>query len=56
MKAAPPALRAFLSLIYPPCCENCGAGVKHPSYLCDRCAAGAARIEPPFCEVCSEPF
>ena len=50
------AARAFLSLIYPPCCEACGAAVEHPSYLCDRCAAGAVRIEAPFCEVCSEPF
>jgi len=48
--------RAFLSLIYPPCCEACGAGVEHPRYLCDRCAAGAMRIEAPFCKVCSEPF
>jgi len=50
------ALRAFLSLIYPPSCEACGAAVEHPSYLCTRCAAGAVRIEPPFCQVCSEPF
>jgi competence protein ComFC len=48
--------RAFLSLIYPACCEGCGAEVEHPRYLCERCATGAARIEPPFCAVCSEPF
>jgi len=48
--------RTFLSLIYPPCCEACGAGVEHPLYLCAPCAAGALRIEPPFCNVCSEPF
>jgi ComF family protein len=48
--------RSLLSLIYPPCCEGCGAGVEHPSYLCEKCAAGAVRIEAPFCEVCSEPF
>jgi ComF family protein len=56
MKAAETTVRAFLSLIYPPCCEGCGAAVEHPHYLCVRCAAGAVRIEPPFCEVCSEPF
>ena len=50
------AVRAFFSLIYPPCCEGCGETVSHPHYLCARCAAGAVRIEPPFCEVCSEPF
>ncbi len=50
------AVRALVSLIYPPCCEACGAPVEHPGYLCARCAAGAVRIEPPFCEVCSEPF
>jgi ComF family protein len=48
--------RAFLSLIYPPCCEACGAGVEHPRYLCEACEAGAERIEAPFCKVCSEPF
>jgi competence protein ComFC len=50
------AARSFLSLIYPPCCEGCGAGVEHPRYLCEKCAAGAVRIEAPFCKVCSEPF
>jgi competence protein ComFC len=50
------AVRAFLSLIYPPCCEGCGKAVEHPHYLCAHCAGGAVRIEPPFCEVCSEPF
>jgi ComF family protein len=49
------AARAFLSLLYPPCCEACGAGVEPPRYLCEACAAGAVRIEAPFCEVCSEP-
>jgi ComF family protein len=48
--------RGFLSLIYPPSCEGCGAGVELPNYLCEKCGAGAVRIEAPFCEVCSEPF
>jgi competence protein ComFC len=48
--------QAFLSLIYPPCCEGCGAGVELPQYLCEKCAAGAVRIEAPYCKVCSEPF
>jgi len=52
----PDAARAFLSLIYPPCCEGCGSAVEHPDYLCEKCKAGAARIAEPFCEVCSEPF
>ena len=57
MKLAETA-RSLLSLIYPPCCEACGAGIEYPLYLCERCAAQAveARIEPPFCKVCSEPF
>jgi ComF family protein len=49
-------VRAFFSLLYPPCCEACGAGVEPPRYLCEKCAAGAVRIEAPFCKVCSEPF
>lgn len=50
------AARALLSLLYPASCEQCGAGVEHPRYLCEACAAGAVRIEAPFCRVCSEPF
>lgn len=50
------AARALASLIYPPCCEGCGGAVEHPRYLCEACAARAARIEAPFCQVCSEPF
>jgi ComF family protein len=49
-------LRPLLSLIYPPSCEQCGAGIEHPRYLCEKCAAEAVRIEAPFCKVCSEPF
>jgi len=49
-------MRDLLSLVYPPSCEQCGAGVEHPHYLCEKCAAGAERIEAPFCRVCSEPF
>ncbi len=56
MKAAGSVARAFLSLLYPPCCEGCSAPVEHPRYLCETCAAGVTRIEPPFCQVCSEPF
>jgi ComF family protein len=47
---------ALLSLLYPPSCEACGCAVLHPHYLCEPCAAGAVRIEAPFCQVCSEPF
>jgi competence protein ComFC len=47
---------ALSSLIYPPCCEECGAGVDAPAYLCTRCAGEAVRISAPFCMVCSEPF
>jgi ComF family protein len=52
MKAA----QALLSLLYPPICEGCGAGVEPPHYLCEQCAAGAARIRTPYCQTCSEPF
>jgi ComF family protein len=50
------AAQALISLLYPPCCEACGAGVEPSRYLCEKCAASAVRIEPPFCQVCSEPF
>jgi len=48
--------RPLFSLLYPPCCEGCGAGVEYPRYLCEQCAAAAVRIKEPFCKVCSEPF
>jgi ComF family protein len=45
----------LFSLLYPPCCEACGRGIESSQYLCDPCAAKAARIRPPYCSVCSEP-
>jgi competence protein ComFC len=47
---------ALASLLYPPRCEYCAAGVPQDEYLCASCRAKAKRIKPPFCERCSEPF
>jgi competence protein ComFC len=52
---------AFLDLVYPRRCEMCetlleagrpGAG----RWLCDGCLEALPRIEPPFCNVCGEPY
>jgi ComF family protein len=49
-------IEALTSLFYPPVCTICGANVDRSEYLCEACDAKAARIVPPFCEICSEPF
>ena len=46
----------MLSLFYPPHCAACGANTEPGVYLCASCAATVARIEAPFCRVCSQPF
>lgn len=48
--------KPFASLLYPASCESCDLPVEQHEYLCPACAAQALRIEPPFCQVCSEPF
>lgn len=49
-------VEALISLFYPPICTICAADVGASEYLCGDCHAKAARIVPPFCETCSEPF
>ena len=49
-------LRAIASLLYPPTCTICSASVAASEYLCAECDAKVARIVPPFCAKCSEPF
>lgn len=46
----------LLGLFFPPHCAICGADTVPKSHLCGRCAAGARRIEAPFCRTCSQPF
>jgi len=50
------AAGAFLTLLYPPHCAICGAGLDRGQYLCTACNGTARRIEPPFCKTCSQPF
>lgn len=47
---------ALLSLFYPPHCAACGASTPAGTHLCLGCAGEVSRIEPPFCQVCSQPF
>jgi competence protein ComFC len=49
-------IEALISLFYPPICTICAADVGPSEYLCGDCNAKVARIVPPFCETCSEPF
>ena len=50
------ARRAFSRCSIRRAARDAGRAVEHPRYLCEACAAGAVRIEAPFCQVCSEPF
>ncbi len=47
---------ALLSLFFPPHCASCGADTERGAHVCEGCAGKARRIEPPFCQRCSEPF
>jgi competence protein ComFC len=49
-------LGGIATLLYPPSCTICSASVDPGEYLCEECAAKSARIVPPFCAKCSEPF
>jgi len=46
----------LLSLLYPPHCELCHAPTTPHVHLCGDCAKKLPRIEPPFCQKCSQPF
>jgi competence protein ComFC len=50
------SLRALASLLYPPVCAVCSNDVEPAEYLCAECESKIARIVPPFCAKCSEPF
>lgn len=52
---------ALLNLVYPPRCEGCDAPTGHhrtgeARWLCDSCLGSIISVEPPFCDVCGEPY
>ena len=47
---------ALVSLFYPVVCAGCGTDVDSPDQICGECESKLARIVPPFCAKCSEPF
>lgn len=49
-------INKLLELCYPPRCFFCDEPLVERESLCDRCTACIVPIEPPFCEVCGEPF
>jgi ComF family protein len=48
--------RGLVSLFYPASCAVCLEPIDLAENLCPTCAAKVARISPPFCAKCSEPF
>ena len=51
-----PALQTAADLLYPPACVGCETSLSHGEYLCGFCNEAVPRIEPPFCEKCSQHF
>jgi ComF family protein len=47
---------AALSLCYPPHCAMCEADTAPSVHLCATCAERVRKLEPPFCQRCSQPF
>ena len=47
---------ALGTLCFPPHCAACKAATEPGIHLCDPCAENVQRIEPPFCQRCSQPF
>ncbi len=56
MRALPHPFRGLVSLFYPTFCGACSRSVPAGEQLCATCAETAARILPPFCAKCSQPF
>lgn len=59
MRIPVPVSRFFgslLDLCYPPHCIGCQRDTDPGSHLCAACTQTVRRIEPPFCERCSNPF
>lgn len=50
------SFRGLVSLFYPASCAICLEPIALAENLCASCTAKAARISPPFCARCSEPF
>ncbi len=56
-RAAPEAaMRAAVSLLYPPVCAACGAATGEAHGLCARCWSSMSFITRPFCERLGTPF
>jgi competence protein ComFC len=56
MRIAKSAFETLASLLYPPHCAGCREPLSQNDLLCDACKKSPARIKPPFCRTCSQPF
>lgn len=49
-------MKSFLDMFYPRRCLGCGASSPETfRYICWDCWSDAARVEPPFCDLCGDP-
>jgi competence protein ComFC len=47
---------SFSTLCFPPHCFACRVDTERGRHLCGSCLSNAERLEPPFCERCSDAF
>lgn len=49
-------MESFLNMLYPRRCIGCGETTPQPfQHICWECWTDAAKIEPPFCNLCGDP-
>jgi ComF family protein len=49
-------LAGLVSLLYPASCAACAGPIEPHEHLCGACEENVARVLPPFCSKCSQPF
>ncbi|MEM9481663.1 MAG: ComF family protein [Verrucomicrobiota bacterium] len=47
---------ALRTILYPPHCQICDSRIEENEVLCEDCLRTNRAIEPPFCDICCEPF
>lgn len=47
---------ALSSLLFPRDCPGCAQSLPFPEVICDPCANGLKKVEPPFCQKCGTPM
>jgi competence protein ComFC len=51
-----PWLQALLNLLYPRTCRVCDVSLTDRDWFCRSCEQAFPTLDPPFCQVCGEPY